>query len=1091
MKILQKRMCHYTSLDNFTHYLALLTLCFLILPLQLKAQNGLFTVNRNDASILSIIKQVEQSSQYKFFYNDNTVDVNNKVSVNVRNVSISTLLNDMFKSTDISYSIEGTKILLVTREHNNAAAIKGKRVATGRVVDEKNEPIIGASVLEKGTTNGVITDIDGKFSLPLTEGKKELSISYVGYVSQDVKIGKNDAKIVLREDNKVLDEVVVVGYGTQRKVNLTGAVSTIKSDQLENRTSSNPINMLTGQVAGVTIVQSSGQPGADVGNLRVRGIGTLGNSEAMVVVDGVESSMSNVDPSDIENISVLKDAAASAIYGVRAANGVIIITTKRGSAGKPIVSYNGYAGWQEACRLPKYLDSYNYALLINEAYKNDGRNEPYSKDALQKFKDGNDPDHYANSDWVDELLSNDGFFTNHHINVIGGNEGVKYSLGSGFYLKNGLIPNTSYNRFNVRSNIDVKINNRLNISLNLSAFRDDQKSPALAVSTIMYHAFRETPVTPIMFQNGNYGLFLNEHNSVAEARNGGNTHVINSNFQGNASFVYKLIDGLSLKGTAAAIYNLKDSRIFAKKMDFYTADSNDPIKSTRSLASNNDKKTLEINLQAYMDYDKVFGKHGVKVLLGYSQIHNQYRVLGASRKDLPSNNMLQEINAGDITTQDTEGTSVNYSLRSVFGRVNYTYDNRYLLEANLRYDGSSRFPKNNRFGAFPSLSAGWRISEEKFFNVDFIDNMKLRASWGQLGNQEISDYSFYNTYVYGKDYSFGNVLFSGISINDVMANTKISWEKTDQVDAGLDVDLFKNRLSFTGDFFIKNTHAILLQLPIPSTVGVTGPMQNAGKVRNTGFELALTYRNHLNQLQYSSSFNFSYVHNEITDLSGGDTPGRSVGDPVNNIYGYVCDGIFKSQEEIDKSPTQVWGAKPGDLKYRDLNGDGVVNTSDRKSLGSTFPSINYGFRLNLNYKRLDLSFLLQGAADVKGIVWNEIGKAFYNGGKVTEDWLDRWTSDNPNASYPRLTISKYGKNYMTSSFWAQNASYLKMRNLQVGYSLPLAGVKNLGITKLRLYCSIDNLFTISGFKGLDPEMITSSTCYPLTRNYSFGINVSF
>ena len=478
-------------------------------------------------------------------------------------------------------------------------------------------------------------------------------------------------------------------------------------------------------------------------------------------------------------------------------------------------------------------------------------------------------------------------------------------------------------------------------------------------------------------------------------------------------------------------------------------------------------------------------------MLGYSQIHNEYRLLSALRKDLPTNNMIGEINAGDVTTQETEGTSVAYALRSVFGRVNYDFDSRYLFEANVRYDGSSRFPKNNRFGVFPSFSVGWRLSEESFFNADWVDNLKVRASWGQLGNQEIDDYSFYNTYAFGYDYSFGNALYSGISINDVMANTAITWEKTNQTDIGIDADFWGGKLSFTGDFFIKNTNAILLKLPIPDIVGVDAPMQNAGKVRNTGVELAFTHRNQVNDFKYSTSFNFSYIHNEITDLSGGDTPGRSVGDPVDNIYGYVCDGIFKSQEEIDNSPKQVWGAQPGDLKYRDLDGNKTVDQNDRQSLGTTFPKINFGLRLNFEYKNFDLTALLQGAGMVKGIVKDEIGKAFYNGGKVTDSWLDRWTPENPDATYPRLTISSSSRNYMTSSFWAQNASYLKLRNLQIGYTLPQNILTNTGLSKLRLYCSIDNLFTITGFDGLDPEMITTKTYYPLTRNYSFGVNVSF
>ena len=1067
----------------------------LCLNLSVFSQN--ITLKTGNVTIKEAMEQLKKSSGYSFVFSSVDVDTQKRVSVSVQNASIEEAVKQILKGqNELSYEIKGRKVV-IQRSFASSKALRQQ--VKGKVLDEKGEPIIGATVTEEGTSNGTITDYDGMFTL---EASKDgiLTISYIGYKSQQVSIaGKDMVAVTLKEDMEQLDEVVVVGYGSQKKVNLTGAVSTVNAKMLENRTGSDPYNMLTGQIPGVTIVQNSGQPGADMGNLRVRGIGTLGNADAMVIIDGVESSVNNVNPNDIATISVLKDAAASSIYGVRAANGVILITTKRGTVGKPIISYSGYVGWQDACRLPKYLDSYNYALLLNEAYRNDGASVPYSSENLETIKNGSDPDHFANSNQVDAVLSEQGIFHNHHLSVVGGKEEIKYSLAAGFYKKDGLMPNMSYNRFNLRSNIDSKINDRLDVQLNISASRDDRKSPATHkvydpdtdLWNIMYHAFRESPLTPIRFQNGNYGLYLNEHNSVAEANLSGESHIYNTYFQGNAGFTYKIIKGLTLKGNAAATFNLQDIYVDQKRMDFYSAESTEPIKSTRSMVSNQDKKSLEINLQAYLDYNRTFGKHTIKGLLGYSQIRNEYRLLKASRKDLPTNNSLGEIDAGDITTQETGGNSVAYALRSVFGRVNYGFDDRYLLEANLRYDGSSRFPKNNRFGLFPSFSFGWRISEEDFFKADFVDNLKLRASWGQLGNQEIDDYLFYNTYSFGYDYSFGNTLFSGISINDVMANTAITWEKTDQMDVGVDADFWGGKLSLTGDFFLKNTHAILLKLPIPDLVGVSAPMQNAGKVRNIGFELALTHRNQVNRFRYSTSFNFSYVKNEIIDLNGGDTPGRSVGDPVDNIYGYVCEGIFKSQEEIDNSPKQVWGAVPGDLKYADINNDGVVNQNDRKSLGSTFPKINFGLRVNCEYRNFDLTMLLQGAGMVKGVTAGEISQAFMNGGKVTEEWLDRWTPENVNASYPRLTLSGSSRNYMTSSFWVQNASYLKMRNLQIGYTIPKNILSHLGVSNLRLYCSIDNLFTISKFKGLDPEMVTTQTMYPLTRNYSFGINLSF
>lgn len=1053
------------------------------------AQKATVHLNLSNQTVQTVLDEIENQSDFSFFFNTRHVDLNRKVSVHADKSDIFKVLDKVFSGTNIRYSVVDKKIILSAEKQEIQQLPQDKKI-TGIVKDQNGEPVIGANVSVKGTTIGTITGIDGSFTLEAPTNAI-IQVSYIGYVSQELRSdGKSHLDVLLKEDSQALDEIVVVGYGTQKKVNLTGAVSNVKSDLLENRTTSNTVNMLTGNVAGVTIVQNSGQPGADTGSLRVRGIGTLGNSEAMVIVDGVESSMSNVNPNDIENISVLKDAAAASIYGVRAANGVILITTKRGAVGKPVIVYDGYVGWQSATRLPKYLDSYNYGVLLNEAYVNDGQTPLYSNEELQKMKDGSDPDHYANSDWLGTLLSENGLFHNHYLGVNGGSEAVKYSVSLGYHEKKGLIPNTDYNKFSVRSNLDMRVNERLNLALNLSAYRDRVAAPACGIWSIMSYAYRESPVTPIQFQNGHYGLFLNESNSVAFARNGGIARTYNNNFQGSASFSYKIIEGLTLRGNGAATFNLKDEHSFAKNMNFYRADEMEPFRTFRSEVSNKDNKMLEINLQAYLDYDKTFGKHNLKGLLGYSQLYNQYRILGATRKDLPSNNSLGEINAGDENTQTTEGNLVEYALRSAFGRINYTFDDKYLLEVNLRYDGTSRFPKDNRFGAFPSFSAGWRVSEEDFFNVPWIDHLKLRASWGQLGNQEIGDYAFYNTYVFGQNYTFGNLLVPGISINSKMANSIITWEKTNQVDVGVDLDALSGKLNFTGDFFVKNTSDILLQLPIPDIVGVTPPTQNAGKVRNTGVELQLSHNNHINDFRYFATFNFSYVHNEITDLSGGDTPGRSVGDPINNIYGYVCDGIFSSQEEIDAHPKQIWGAQPGDLIYRDLNNDNIVNEEDRKSLGTYFPKINFGLRLGFEYKNFDFSALMQGAGMVKDMVANEVNKAFYNGGKVTEFHLDRWTPDNLDASYPRLSMKDSKKNWGTSTFWVQNASYVKMRNIQLGYSIPKNLISGYGINRLRVYFSADNLFTITGFDGIDPEA-GNNYYYPLTRNYSFGVNLSF
>lgn len=964
----------------------------------------------------------------------------------------------------------------------------------GKVVDTTGLPIIGANVYQKGTTNGAITDVDGNFVLEVPKGAS-IVVSFIGYKQQELVINTNtNYEVVLTEDAQSLEEIVVVGYGTQKKVNLTGSVAVVKSEQLQNRVATNVTNLLSGHMPGVTVIQSSGQPGYDTGSLNVRGIGTMNSgASAMVIVDGVESSIGTVDPNDIDNISILKDASASAIYGVRAANGVILITTKKGAQGKAKVTYNGYVGWQEATRIPKFANSYDYAVMMNEAYKNDGANEaslPYSADDLQKFKAGTDPLNYPNSDWLGELLSENGFYHNHHISVNGGNQGVRYAVSFGYHDKDGLIPNTNYSKINFRANLDAQINNRLSFNMNLSGYRSDTMEPAESVGSIIHYAFRETPVTPIRATDGHYVRFKNEHNSIQSARESGSYQTYGYGFSGNVGMEYKIIDGLKLRGSASTRFSLSENKTHYKTMQYYAPGSYDNLLSSSNSISNSDAKSLEVNLQAYLDYNKTFGKHTISGLLGYSQIYNKYNSLYASRRNLPTSNTLDQINAGSETGQQTSGNETEYALRSAFARLNYVFNDRYLFEANVRYDGTSRFAKNNRFGAFPSFSAGWRISEEEFFKADWVNNLKLRASWGLLGNQEIGDYTFYNNYVFGYNYSFGGTKVQTISISSPMANESIAWEKTEQINVGVDAAFFNNKLTATLDVFRKQTKDILLNLPVMYMLGVSAPMQNAGAVRNTGFELQLGHNNRISDFQYSATANISYVKNKITDLKGADTPGQSVGDPLSAYFGYICEGIFRTQSDIDNHADQSAFGKPvlGDLMYKDVTGDGKVNTEDRVILGSTFPKWNFGLNLSASYKGFDLSALLQGAADVKAMVPSTVAYAFYNGGKVTERYLDRWSESNPNGSMPRLSMSN-SSNKQTSSFWVNDASYVKMRNLQVGYSINPDILKKYSISRLRVYCSIDNLLTITSFKGTDPE--ATGSVHPLTRSYSFGVNLSF
>lgn len=963
-------------------------------------------------------------------------------------------------------------------------------VITGKVTDSNGMPIIGASVRDKNApASGTITDIDGKFKLNVSRGSV-LVVSYIGYNDREFTVtAEKNYSIVLKESTEALDEVVVVGYGTQKKVNLTGSVSTLKADKLENRTSVNVSNLLAGQMAGVTVTQSSGQPGSDASSIRVRGIGTMNSgSNAMVVIDGIEGSLSDVDPNDIDNISILKDAAASSIYGVRAANGVILITTKKGKKGKTRIDYNGYVGWQDATRIPDFADSYDFAVLMNEAYTNDGSKAPYSEEDLKKFKDHSDPVNYPDSRWLKDLLSENGFFHNHYLAASGGNDQINYSISLGYRYQDGLIPNTNFDKLNFRTRLNAALNKRLSVNLDISGYRSKAEAPSEGMDYIIHYAYREIPVSPIEV-NGHYVRFKNEHNSIQSAKEGGVSEQLSTQFSGKIGLEYKILDGLKFRGNAAARYYINESKVHSYSVNYFAPGNYKQLLQSKNSLTSSDYKTYEVNLQAYLDYSRTFGNHTVNGLLGYSQIYDNAKNLMAYRKNLPVSNSLDQINAGEEEGQKTGGNEIESSLRSVFARINYSYHDRYLFEANVRYDGTSRFKRKNRFGAFPSFSFGWRISEEEFFKVKNINNLKLRASWGKLGNQEFANYAFYNTYIFTRNYSFGGVKVPAISIDDIMANEEISWEKTNQVDLGLDLGCFNNRLTLTFDYFNKQTNDILLTLPIMSMVGVKPPYQNAGAVRNSGFELQIGHNNTVKDFSYSISANASYVKNKITDLKGSDIPGQSVGDPLMAFYGYECEGIFRNEQQIKEHADQsLFKPVPGDLIYKDLNGDKVINSKDRKVLGSAFPKWYYGLNLSANYKGFDFSTVLQGVAGVKAMVPAEIAWAFYNGGKVTTKYLDRWTPENANGSMPRMSMSNES-NHKISSFWVKDASFLKMRNVQLGYSLPKNILKHYGIQKLRLYSSIDNLFTITSFEGTDPE--ATQNVHPITRSYSFGINLTF
>ena len=996
------------------------------------------------------------------------------------------------------------------------------RMITGIVKDKASDlALIGATVVVDGDGRGTVTDLEGRFSLELEAGESTLGISYTGYDRQVVEVTGKTEVVVYLEQGVELEEVVVVGYGKQKAVNLTGSVVSINEEKLQNRGVSTVSNILAGQTPGLTVLQRGGSPGRNEGELRIRGIGTLGagvKNNPLIIVDGIETgSLTDVNPSDIATVSVLKDAAAAAIYGVRAANGVLIVTTKRGKAGKIITTYNTQFSRGEAVNLPEKVSSLELAELLNEAQRNEGLTTRFfSSDDLSLFENGDSPGTHANAQQLEEVFTQNAFRQSHDLTFSGGSEETLFNVSLGYLDENGLMVNTGLKRYNFRSNLDVKLNDRLGIGLNLAGIQRRINDPIVGVGGIIHRAYREWATDPIWLPNGNWAIphfalaqGIN-HNAVALLNNGGDQAYVDTRLTGTFFAEYKVSPSLSVKGITATVQDFNRRKVLQQSLVLYNIDGNPANTSSSRVLEGRDNNS-DLNFQLLANYDKSFGNHGLRGLLGFNARQIESIFGSYSALDL-RNNQLDQINAADLTQDEISGSSSDYRLLSYFGRLNYAFGNRYLLEANLRYDGTSRFAPSNRYQAFPSFSVAWRISQEPSFKSRWIEDLKIRASWGKLGNQEIGNYQFLNTYVFNQTAFIGNTEQSGATERIPLGNTDILWESTEAINFGLNLSLWHGQLEVTADYFIRKTSDVLIQKPLAGVFG-TGtsnfPFVNGAATENEGFEIALNYRGQWRAWKLSANFNFSQVTTTITDLLGTDQPGFSVGDPIANIYGYEALSIFQSQEEVESHADQSalgTPTKPGDIKYKDLNGDGVVNSMDRKNLGSFFPGINYGATIRAQYKNFDFSSLWQGVADVVAETGGRQRQPFYLGSSPWKLHLDRAKTDrdgnviNPEARYPRTLINGNTKNYVTSSWWVESTAFLKLRNAQLGYTFPASVLEKLGLIHFRFYVSGENLLTFTRFKGFDPEIPTTGSAlplfggnsgYPVTRTYLIGLNVSF
>lgn len=1134
-----KRVCLcqiVNSQNRVNHWFTIVCLLLFSLPV-FSQDNGQLTIELKNATLKQFVETVQKNSDYSFFYKDNQIDMQQKVTVSEHQKPINDILKTVLQGKKISWKIQGNHIFLFPTEQTEIKT-GNKRSIKGNVTTTSGEPLPGATIKLLNSSTGVITDIDG-FYMITADDDSELEFSYIGFESETVKVGRQTTiNVALKEETATLDEVVVVGYGAQKKVTLTGSVASVHVGSLKTPVA-NLTNALQGKVAGVISVQSSGEPGYDNSTFTIRGISTFtGNTSPLIIVDGVQrddvnstygGAYNNIDPEDILSISLLKDASATAVYGAKGANGVMIITTKRGAVGKPQISVKAETGFTSFTQLPEMLDGVNYMMLYNEARKNSGYSEMYSREQILKTKSGLDPYLYPNVDWINSIYKKMSSVSNVNLNINGGSELVRYYLSASFYNQtgqynvndeNGYNPNLSYKRYDFRSNVDVNITKTTLLQMNLAAMMVDSRYPGSSAASIWYQAFSTSPVAfPIRYPDGKWaGPSANAgSNPMDQVQNVGYTDSFKPSLQSVFTLNQKLdfiTPGLSayVRFSFDCYSDFNNSRTGQVDL-WYTnqRDGNGELVFTKPIREGSEELGYSaydtgervMYTEANIAYDRTFGNHNVSGMLLYNMRNRMIATAGSAVASIP------------------------YRNQAIAGRLSYGFKEKYLAEFNASYTGSENFAPNHRFGFFPAGSLGWVISNESFFKsgkvADMIDLLKLRASYGVVGNDNIGSgdrFAYFTQFGNGNGYGFGPTgqWVQGIR-ETLLGSDNLTWEKSYKLNVGLET-MIGGKLNLTLDYYKERRKDILIQRSsLPDMAGYDAAIYaNMGEMDNQGVDANIEFQTSIAKKVGLRLFgNVTYSKNKIVFR---DEPEmkyeyqKSEGTRFGEYYGYIAEGYFQSQEEIESSPRQMRELKPGDIKYKDLNGDNVIDAYDQTYLGkSSFPSWSYGFGFNLNWNNFDLSLFFQGVADVS-IMAN--GSSIDNGGG---DWgaggvgvipftgmgaypnnslkkaLDRWTEDNPdeNAWYPRLTsdASTNDNNYVNSTHWLKNGNYLRLKQASLGYTLKGDRLDAKGVEYLYFYLSGQNLLTFSPFKLWDPELGSNGAKYPFSRMLTLGMRIAF
>lgn len=1073
------------------------------------SQNAKVSIRMNNVKLDKILNEIENQTDYLFIYN-NQVDINKITSVKVKNEAVAQVLDKILSGTGINYELEGTHIILTTEAIKDLHAQQQAKTVTGTVTDVSGEPIIGANIRIKGTTTGTITDIDGNFSIE-AEPQSVIEVSYIGYLTQETVINNQKSiRFLLKEDTKTLDEVVVIGYGVQKKADLTGSVANINTEKLNTQSNANIGQALQGKIAGVDIVSQGGAPGSGT-RIMVCGIGTLNNASPLYIVDGMYmNSIDHINPNDIASIDVLKDASSAAIYGSRAANGVIIVTTKEGSntEGKPIIDLSVNLGISTASKFLDMLDAKGWAEVTTIA------RQAIGKPALDMATDlANKPD----NDWQD-IMFRPALMQNYNLSVKGGGKYSTYYTGLGYFNQDGIVKGTNYQRYNIQSKNDYKrgiFSAGTNLIISFSHDKPlHQELRGGMIGTILQSVptLEKYDDTREGGYGGTYGDVVNiPHPLAIIDDNIMDRYNENVKIFANLYAQIELFKGLKYKLNLTPDFSFERYKNYLNKYDFGLA--------TNSITQLTERQRRRRNIlvENLLTFDRTFGEHKISALAGYTYQDSRFRHIQAYGEGLPQG--LEEIDAA-TTNRSNEGNSWRSVLTSILGRVFYSYQNKYLFTATIRRDGSSKFGKNNRYGYFPSFSLGWNVAEEKFMeNVHWLDQLKLRGGYGVLGNQEIDNYQYSSTITTGINYPDGNGGLLQGAFPKNFANPDIKWEETAMTNVGIDFMAFNNRLSLTADYYVKNTKDILLTVPIPiSSGGANDPIRNAGKIRNNGFEFNLGWMDQPNpDISYGINLIGSFNKNKVIamgsesgSIKGGSTNQNittsetKAGYPIGGYWLISTAGYFNSQEEVDayaKDGKKIQpAAEPGDIKFVDANNDGVINDDDRVFQGSPFPDFTFALNGNMRYKNFDLSIGLQGVLGNK--IYNATRQTLEDvtkGSNFLASCLDYWTPENKNASHPRLTWDDPNRNTRAESDrYLENGSYLRLRSVQLGYTFPQTWFKG-AIQHARVYINAENLFTITSYSGYSPDVNADNAnyrgfdnfIYPTNRTFMLGLNVTF